>query len=118
MGRKAPGKYKNGGIYIDRKVFQKVEERSEGYCEYEQCKIWGGKNLHKHHAFNGANRRKMEMEETVFDLCWEHHEGNTGVHRNRELDLHFKKLATKNLINLGWSKAKIIKEVGRYYLDE
>lgn len=104
---------------MNRHVFEKVEERSEGICENPKCKRWYGKGLQKHHIFFGTGkRRKMEMVETVVDLCYECHEGYNGVHRNRKLDLYFKRLAQKRLVRLGWSKDKIIKECGRWYLDE
>jgi len=97
---------------MDKFVWIAVDERSRGQCE--EC----GRNFPmKHHAFGGANREKMEMVETVFDLCWEDHQGNKGVHFNRNKDLKYKQIATQNLLNLGWTKEQIIHEVGRWYLD-
>lgn len=98
---------------MDKKVYNAVRQRSGGLCEncskpYPQ----------QHHAFNGTGRRKkLEMPETVFDLCYECHEGPHGVHMNRELDLKYKRQATLNLLNLGWTKEQIIQEVGRWYGD-
>jgi hypothetical protein len=101
---------------MKQEVFDAVAERSGGYCE--NCGKYFGKGLHKHHAFNGSRRRRLEYEGTVFDLCYFCHEGNIGVHNNRWLDLRFKAKATRYLEEvLGWDKDTIIQKVGRYYYD-
>ena len=54
-------------------------------------------NLHEHHiCFGTANRKKSEKYGLKVWLCCEHHTGNTGVHQNRDLDLHLKKLAQEH----------------------
>ncbi|MGX7745663.1 hypothetical protein [Rhodopseudomonas parapalustris] len=99
---------------MNKKVYNAVKERSGGQCE--NC---GAPYTQEHHIFGGNGRRKKcEMVETVFDLCWACHEGPEGVHFNRELDLKLKIKATQNLIDIGWSKEKIINFVGRWYLDD
>ncbi len=101
---------------MNREVFRKVAERSQGFCENPKCGKYGGESLHKHHSFNGSNRKKLEMEETVFNICMCCHKL---LHDNsRELDLYFKKKATQNLLEIGWTKEQILKEVGRWYGDE
>lgn len=40
-----------------------------------------------------ANRRLSEKWGCWVYLCYEHHEGNTGVHHNRDLDLRLKQFA-------------------------
>jgi hypothetical protein len=103
---------------MDKKVFKAVADRSDGFCENPMCKRWGGVALHKHHAFFGKGRRVlMESIETVFDLCWFCHEGDSGVHHNRELDLFFKRKATDNLLEVGWTKEQIMEKAGRWYGD-
>lgn len=100
---------------MNKKVFDAVAKRSDGYCE--NCGKYYGKGLQKHHAFNGSRRKRMEMVETVFDLCYYCHEGGVGVHNNRQLDLKFKKKATQNLLDAGWTEEEIREKVGRWYLD-
>ena len=103
---------------MNKKVFREVAERSEGICENPECKRWGGESLQKHHIFFGKGRRVlMESTETVVDLCWYCHEGDNGVHHNRDLDLYFKRLATQNLLDAGWTKEEIMAKAGRWYLD-
>lgn len=99
---------------MDKKVWEAVNERSEGLCE--EC---GSHHLvTKHHIFGASNRKKLEMPETVYDLCYYHHQQSpSGIHFNKELRDKYKRLATQNLLDKGWSKEKILKEVGRWYLD-
>lgn len=51
------------------------------------CVICGSRiNLHRHHVYGGtANRRLSEREGCWVYLCYEHHEGNTGVHNDAAL---------------------------------
>jgi len=56
----------------------------------------------------------MEMPETVIDLCMECHEK---IHSYRILSWEWKKKATQNLLDAGWTKEKILEKVGRYYGD-
>lgn len=51
--------------------------------------------LERHHAFFGKNRQNSEKyaDCCCFWLCREHHQGNTGVHRNREMADSLRQLA-------------------------
>lgn len=55
-------------------------------------------NLHSHHCMHGtANRKLADQDGLTVYLCYEHHEGNNGVHNKNghELDLELKQLAQK-----------------------
>lgn len=55
-------------------------------------------NLHSHHILFGvANRKLSDKDGLTVYLCYEHHEGTSGVHgkNGHELDLELKKLAQK-----------------------
>ena len=55
-------------------------------------------NLHSHHCMHGtANRKLADQDGLTVYLCYEHHEGNNGVHskNGHELDLELKQLAQK-----------------------
>ena len=56
------------------------------------CYICGTtRNLHLHHIFFGvANRKLSDADGCVVYLCFNHHTGSQGVHRNKELDLKLK----------------------------
>ena len=53
-------------------------------------------NIHLHHIFFGANRKKSDKDGCWVYLCARHHNmSDEGVHFNRELDLKLKRLAEK-----------------------
>ena len=51
-----------------------------------RCYICGLPKHHLHEVFFGKNRKNSMIYGCVVPLCYEHHEGNTGVHHNIELD--------------------------------
>lgn len=58
------------------------------------CYVCGAtRGLHRHHVMFGSSRKAAEKYNLCLYLCYEHHEGNTGVHHNRALDLELKKFA-------------------------
>ena len=53
-------------------------------------------NLHRHHIFFSANRKKSDEDGCWVYLCARHHNmSDEGVHFNRELDMKLKRLAEK-----------------------
>lgn len=81
----------------------------QGCCE--ECGRYCA--LQTHHSMNKFNRKRLELPGTIVKLCYLCH---AEVHKNRKLDLKYKRKAIQYLENeLGWSVEKIIKEVGRYY---
>ena len=49
-------------------------------------------NLHKHHVFGGANRKRSDREGCWCYLCAPHHNmSDKGVHFDREADLKLKR---------------------------
>ena len=64
----------------------------------KECFVCGTTyNLHDHHIIYGtSNRKQSEKYGLKVWLCQEHHTGNAGVHFNRDLDLHLKKLAQEH----------------------
>ena len=54
----------------------------------KRCAVCGSKqNLQCHHIFYGYSRKAADKYGLTCWLCWEHHQGDTGVHHNIELDL-------------------------------
>ncbi len=54
-------------------------------------------NLQDHHIIYGtSNRKNSERYGLKVWLCLDHHIGNTGVHFNKDLDIHLKKLAQEH----------------------
>ena len=81
------------------------------------CKTTLG--LHTHHIFFGrANRKHSDrLGMTVF-LCSKHHNmSDAGVHFNKELDLHLKRLAQEYYESNIGCRANFIDTFGRNYVD-
>lgn len=77
--------------------------------DMEHCFVCGSPYVQVHHILYGtANRKISDKLGYVAPLCQEHHTGSIGVHFNKALDLHLKKLAQKHFeANLGNRKAFI-----------
>lgn len=74
-------------------------------------------NLHSHHICYGtSNRKQSEKYGLKVWLCQEHHTGNTGVHFNKPLDLHLKKLAQEHFEAKYGTREYFRSVFGRSYL--
>lgn len=73
--------------------------------------------LHDHHIiFGTANRKNSERRGLKVWLCYEHHEGNKGVHFNRPLDLRLKQMAQEYYETHYGSRDDFRNEFGKSYL--
>ena len=84
----------------------------------KQCYVCGKNyNLHDHHIIYGtSNRKQSEKYGLKVWLCYEHHTGNAGVHFNRDLDLHLKKLAQEHFEARYGDRNEFISTFGKSYL--
>ena len=75
-------------------------------------------NLHKHHIFGGANRKKSERDGCWCYLCAQHHNmSDKGVHFNKELDTRLKQTCERLwMVENEKTIYDFIKEYGRNYL--
>lgn len=74
-------------------------------------------NIHIHHCFYGtANRKQSDKYGCVVALCQEHHTGNTGVHFQKDLDMHLKKIAQEHFEAEIGSREDFRASFGRSYL--
>ena len=85
----------------------------------KKCYICGSTTgLHDHHIFPGSRRKWSEKYGFKVFLCYEHHEGNSGVHMNpnRGIDLELKQAAQVFYeVNIG-TRENFIGEFGKSYL--
>ncbi len=74
--------------------------------------------LHLHHVFGGtkAKRRASEKYGCLEYLCWEHHEGSGGVHKNEELNLKYKQKHQQRLEYEGMSREEFRMIFGKSYI--
>ncbi|MBZ9608653.1 hypothetical protein G9F73_012625 [Clostridium estertheticum] len=99
---------------MNKKIWKIVNERSEGYCEYptDNGKCFGNQMCQQHHVFGKYNRKRLEMAETVYTLCYAHHlDSSTGVHFNKENRERLEDIAKEALRNKGWTNQRIAKEL-------
>lgn len=74
-------------------------------------------NLHDHHIIYGtANRKQSEKYGLKVWLCQEHHTGSCGVHFNKDLDMHLKKLAQMHFEAHIGARNEFIRVFGKSYL--
>jgi hypothetical protein len=85
----------------------------------KECFVCGTTyNLQDHHIlFGTANRKQSEKYGLKVWLCQEHHTGSRGVHFNKPLDLHLKKLAQEHFEAHIGARNEFIRVFGRNYLD-
>lgn len=84
----------------------------------KKCYVCGTTyNLHDHHIFFSSNRKNAEKRGLKVWLCGMHHNlSNEGVHFNRELDLHLKKMAQEYYEEHCGNRAEFIREFSKSYL--
>lgn len=56
------------------------------------CYVCGRPHPHKHEIFFGSNRNNSIKYGMILPLCYEHHEGDSSPHRDRKIDLAYKKM--------------------------
>jgi hypothetical protein len=87
------------------------------FDDMEHCFVCGQPYPQHHHIFGGtANRKVSDRYGYIAPLCREHHTGNAGVHFNKPLDLHLKKLAQKHFEGEFGARNEFIKVFGKSYL--
>lgn len=86
--------------------------------QVKECYVCGTTyNLHSHHIFYGtSNRKQSEKYGMKVWLCQEHHTGASGVHFNRDFDLHLKKLAQEKFETLYGANKGFREVFGKSYL--
>ena len=84
----------------------------------KECYVCGTTyNLQDHHIiFGTSNRKNSEKYGLKCWLCQEHHTGSAGVHQNRDLDLHLKKLAQEYFETVYGARNDFREVFGKSYL--
>ena len=85
--------------------------------DLDHCYVCGALHPHKHEVFFGtSNREKSKQYKMILPLCYIHHEGNDSPHKNREVDLAYKRMAQEVWENTYGTREDFIKEFIRSYL--
>jgi hypothetical protein len=100
---------------MNKNVYREVMDRASGYCE--NC----GQHtrLSLHHAISGnGKRQKYETVESCFALCYHCHQGQKGVHNNRQLDIKLKLIVQDRYRELGYTEDEIREKMGgKLYIE-
>lgn len=81
------------------------------------CVVCGDPTADRHHIFYGtANRKISERYGYVIPLCRKHHTGPDGIHFNKAMDDHWKRLAQIHFEENYGTRSGFIKTFGRSYL--
>lgn len=83
--------------------------------DMNHCFICGRPYPQKHHAMNGANKKKSEKYGLMVPLCERHHTGDEGVHRKPERMLAMRQLAQIKFEKI-YSHELWLQEFGKSYL--
>lgn len=80
------------------------------------CHVCGMRAVHTHHIYFGSGNRKLSTKYGMtVPLCYEHHEGDSGVHFNRELDLKLKREG-QEWFNANYPELDFMEIFGRNYI--
>ena len=81
------------------------------------CVVCGSPKVQYHHLMYGtANRKISDRNGYVIPLCYEHHIGSTGIHRNRGMDLYWKQTAQMHYEKHKGSRQDFRNEFGKSWL--
>ena len=82
----------------------------------EDCVVCGSPYVQKHHILCGSKRRASDKRGYIIPLCYEHHLGGNGIHRNRGMQLYWMQLAQKHYEMHYGTRKDFIDEFGKSYL--
>lgn len=77
----------------------------------KQCEICGRPGERHHIVFRSQAPYTKEVRLNHKDLCSEHHRGDNGPHKSREIDLKYKKELQKKLFQIFYKDYYSIEEI-------
>ena len=81
------------------------------------CVVCGTPRVQYHHIIGGtANRKISDRHGYIIPLCYEHHLGGTGIHKNRGMDLAWKQTAQQHYEKHIGTRRDFIDEFGKSWL--
>ena len=101
---------------MDKKVYNAVNDNSQGYCYV--CHRYGGEMLELHHILR---RKVAATKENCVMLCRECHRGRAGVHGmdGHKLDIELKVKLQNTYFEMGLHEGDVRKLMnGRLYSSE
>lgn len=87
------------------------------FDDMEHCCVCGMPYPQHHHIFFGTSNRKLsDKYGYIAPLCMRHHTGSDGVHFNKDLDRHIKRLAQWHFETHHGKRTDFICTFGKSYL--
>ena len=84
--------------------------------DLDYCIVCGKPHPHKHEVFFGSKRKLSIKYGMVLPLCYLHHEGDESQHKDREIDLQYKKKAQAIWESTYGTREDFIRIFGKSYL--
>lgn len=85
--------------------------------DLKHCIVTGSPCVHIHHVFGGANRKHSEADGFIIPLRPEFHNmSDQGIHFNREMDLHYKRLCQEYFEKYMGTQKQFISRYGKSWL--
>ncbi len=89
------------------------------YQDLTKCAICGLKIcINKHEVFYGKNRQNSIKYGLVIPLCFNHHTGNDGIHKNHAMNIYYRKLFQLKWEKLYGNRKEFTKVFGQNYCKE
>lgn len=82
----------------------------------QYCVVCGSPRIQRHHVIGAANRKIADRMGYIIPLCYEHHLGSTGIHRNRGMDLYWKQTAQMHFEKHKGTRTDFINTFGKSWL--
>jgi hypothetical protein len=97
-------------------VGRKEELTSALVDDMDVCIVCKRPRQQVHHIFGKYNLNKSTEYKYILPLCEEHHTGKTGVHKNHQMDVHFKQMAQRHFEQHHGSRKDFIELFGKSWL--
>ena len=82
-----------------------------------ECVVCGSPYVQMHHVICGVSNRKVsDRHGYVIPLCYEHHLGGNGIHRNRGMQMYWMELAQQHYELYKGTREDFRREFGKSYL--
>lgn len=80
------------------------------------CVVCGSPYIQRHHIFGGSYRKAADRYGYAIPLCAEHHTGDSGIHFDKDLRLHWRRLAQEHFEAHIGNRQAFIACFGKNYL--
>ena len=85
--------------------------------DMKSCYVCGSPYIEIHHIIHGtANRKISDRYGYIMPLCHEHHQGDTGIHYDKNFSIKMKQMCQEHFEKHHGSRTDFIHTFGKSYL--